>query len=125
MIALNCGCKHIPLNFGQLFAHFGFPKWKMRSIFDFCEFSSKTLKCHFSTFEPIWSLLVPPPLWEPSGRRLGEVWETAGRRLGGVWKASGRRPGAVWERFGGRLRDVRETSGPTQVAGAGDDGAPR
>ena len=90
------------------FAHFGVPKWKMCSISDlFNSFSPKTLKCPFSTFEAIWSLLVPPPLlWEPSGRRLGEVWETAGRRLGGVWKASGRRPGAAWERFAGRLGDV-------------------
>ena len=76
----------------------------------FDSFSPKTLKCPFFHFWTIWSLLVPPPLWEPSGRRLGEVWETAGetagRRLGGVWKASGRRAGAAWERFAGRLGDV-------------------
>ena len=61
----------------------------------------------FPLLKPFGAFWCPPPLlWEPSGRRLGEVWETSGRRLGGVWKASGRRPGAAWERFAGRLGDV-------------------
>ena len=65
----------------------------------------------FPLLRPFGAFRCPPPLlWEPSGRRLGEVWETAGetagRRRGGVWKASGRRAGAAWERFAGRLGDV-------------------
>ena len=46
--------------------------------------------------------------------RLGDGWEGFGRRLGDVREPPGR-----------GLRDVWETFGRTQVAGAGDDGAPR
>ena len=77
--------------------------------------------------EAIWSLLVPPP--PSSGSRLGDGWERSGRRLGrrlgDGWEGFGRRLGDGREPSGRGLGDVWETFGRTQVAGAGDDGAPR
>ena len=69
---------------------------------------------------------MPPP---PSGSRLGDGWERSGRRLGrrlgDGGEGFGRRLGDVREPPGRGLRDVWETFGRTQVAGAGDDGAPQ
>ena len=52
-----------------------------------------------------------PLLWEPSGRRLGEVWGTSGRRLGDGWEGFGRRLGDAREPSGKGLGHVWETFG--------------
>ena len=80
----------------------------------------------------------------PAGARLAPTWRAGGLlpgkgtreerrrgrsaqelRLGDGWEGFGRRLGDVREPPGRGLRDVWETFGRTQVAGAGDDGAPR
>ena len=82
----------------------------MENVFIFASFRFffyQNAKMHFSTFEAIWILLVPPPLlWETAGRGLGDVWETAGKGSEDVWETSGSRLAEVWGTSGRRLGDV-------------------